>query len=150
MARYGHIRCGRDRFVAQSATRDTCGMSQVHDGADDDPYRWLEDVTGPAALDWARERNAETVAEMKGEGEAGEGSRLADLRSQIRQVLDADDRIPLVRRRGTYLYNFWQDAAHPRGLWRRTTLEEDRRGSRPPEKGAVRGGAAGPAGQDKR
>ena len=102
-------------------------MSQVHDGADDDPYRWLEDVTGPAALDWARERNAETVAEMKGEGEAGGGSRLADLRIQIRQVLDADDRIPLVRRRGPYLYNFWQDAAHPRGLWRRTTLEEYRR-----------------------
>ena len=42
-------------------------------------------------------------------------------------MLDADDRIPFVRRRGEYLYNFWQDAAHPRGLWRRTTLEEYRR-----------------------
>jgi prolyl oligopeptidase len=42
-------------------------------------------------------------------------------------VLDADDRIPFVGRRGAYLYNFWQDAAHPRGLWRRTTLEEYRR-----------------------
>ena len=42
-------------------------------------------------------------------------------------MLDADDRIPMVRRRAGYLYNFWQDAAHPRGLWRRTTLAEYRR-----------------------
>jgi prolyl oligopeptidase len=26
-------------------------------------------------------------------------------------------------RRGGLLYNFWRDAAHPRGLWRRTTLD---------------------------
>ncbi|TJX19584.1 MAG: S9 family peptidase, partial [Mesorhizobium sp.] len=32
------------------------------------------------------------------------------------------DRIPLVTRHGQYLYNFWQDAGNPRGLWRRTTL----------------------------
>ena len=44
-----------------------------------------------------------------------------------REVLDADDRIPFVRRRGEYLYNFWQDAEHPKGLWRRTTLAEYRR-----------------------
>jgi prolyl oligopeptidase len=99
-------------------------MRPGHDGPDQDPYRWLEDVTGPAALDWVRERNAETVGELAG------GARFQDLRTEIRQVLDADDRIPLVRRRGAYLYNFWQDAAHPRGLWRRTTLAEYRR-SRP-------------------
>src|SRR5262249_28098159 len=37
-----------------------------------------------------------------------------------------DDRIPLVTRRGDLLYNFWQDSDHPRGLWRRTTLEQYR------------------------
>jgi prolyl oligopeptidase len=89
--------------------------------AEDDPYRWLEDVAGSAALDWVRERNAETVAELAG------GSRFQTLRTQIRQVLDSDDRIPFIRRRGSYLYNFWQDETHPRGLWRRTTLEEYRR-----------------------
>ncbi len=55
------------------------------------------------------------------------GPRFDSLRTGAREVLDADDRIPFVRRRGEYLYNFWQDAAHPRGLWRRTTLEEYRR-----------------------
>ena len=33
---------------------------------------------------------------------------------------------PYVRRRGDWLYNFWRDAANPRGLWRRTTLQSYR------------------------
>ena len=41
-------------------------------------------------------------------------------------MLDTDTRIPYVRRRGDYLYNFWRDADNPRGLWRRTTLESYR------------------------
>ena len=41
-------------------------------------------------------------------------------------MLDTDARIPYVRRRGEYLYNFWRDAANPRGLWRRTTLDSYR------------------------
>ena len=86
----------------------------------DDPYLWLEEVTGDEALAWARARNAETVAELT------ERPRFTDLRDGIREVLDADDRIPYVRRRGAYLYNFWQDATNPRGLWRRTTLEKYR------------------------
>jgi len=96
-------------------------MSQDHELADRDAYRWLEDVTGTAALDWVRGRNAATLAALSS------GPRFDSLRTGAREVLDADDRIPFVRRRGEYLYNFWQDAAHPRGLWRRTTLEEYRR-----------------------
>ena len=42
-------------------------------------------------------------------------------------MLDSDDRIPMIAWRGEQLYNFWQDAAHPRGLWRRTTLDEYRK-----------------------
>jgi prolyl oligopeptidase len=89
--------------------------------ADEDPFLWLEDVIGEAALDWVRARNAETLGELTG------GERFERLRAEIREVLDADDRIPYIRRRGEYFYNFWQDAAHPRGLWRRTTLAEYRK-----------------------
>jgi prolyl oligopeptidase len=99
-------------------------MTQAQDAPDEDPYLWLEDVTGAAALAWVRHRNAEAMGKLTG------GIRFQDLRAEIREVLDADDRIPFVRRRGGYLYNFWQDAAHPRGLWRRTTLAEYR-GARP-------------------
>ncbi|MQA09126.1 MAG: prolyl oligopeptidase family serine peptidase [Pseudonocardiaceae bacterium] len=85
-----------------------------------DPHLWLEDVTGDAALDWVRARNGETTGALTGT------ERFERLRDEVREVLDADDRIPYVRRRGEYLYNFWRDATHPRGLWRRTTLEEYR------------------------
>jgi prolyl oligopeptidase len=88
--------------------------------SDTDPFLWLEDVTGSAALDWVREHNARTLAALSA------SSRFAELTASIREVLDADDRIPFVVRRGEYLYNFWQDAAHPRGMWRRTTLDEYR------------------------
>jgi prolyl oligopeptidase len=85
-----------------------------------DPYEWLEEVEGERALDWARARNAEAFAEL------ASGERFAALKTQILEALDADDRIPYVTRRGEHLYNFWRDAAHPRGLWRRTTLESYR------------------------
>lgn len=86
-----------------------------------DPYLWLEDVTGERALDWVRARNDSSTAELASTPE------FTALRDEIREVLDADDRIPYARRRGEYFYNFWRDAAHPRGLWRRTTLEEYRK-----------------------
>ena len=96
-------------------------MSEEHKATGEDPYRWLEEVTGAAALDWVRDPNAATIAAL------ASGPRFASLQAQAREVLDADDRIPFVRRRGEYLYNFWQDAANPKGLWRRTTLAEYRR-----------------------
>ncbi|WP_433320212.1 hypothetical protein [Micromonospora chersina] len=88
----------------------------------DDPYLWLEDLDGADAARWVRDRNAETVAALTG------SEAFAGLRAEIRQVLDAEDRIPWPGWRGDgFYYNFWQDATHPRGVWRRTTLDQYRR-----------------------
>ncbi|GHA85506.1 prolyl oligopeptidase [Streptomyces termitum] len=87
----------------------------------EDPYLWLEDVDGEDALAWVAERNAETEAEL---ATAPGFDALAD---RLREVLDAVDRIPYTTRRGPHLYNFWQDADHVRGVWRRTTLEQYRK-----------------------
>ena len=43
---------------------------------------------------------------------------------RILQILDSEERIPDVQKLGPYFYNFWRDGKNPRGLWRRTTLEE--------------------------
>ena len=83
----------------------------------DDPYLWLEDVTGDEALDGVRAHNEPTVDDLTG------STRFEELRAGALEVLDTDDRIPYVRRRGDHLYNYWRDADHPKGLWRRTTLE---------------------------
>jgi prolyl oligopeptidase len=84
-----------------------------------DPYLWLEDILGEDALDWVRARNEPTVEEFSGD-------EFERMRTQALEVLDTDARIPYVRRRGDYLYNFWRDAANPRGLWQRTTLDSYR------------------------
>lgn len=86
---------------------------------DEDPYLWLEDITGDDALDWVRKHNEPTVARFGSE-------RFEQMRREALEVLDTDARIPYVRRRGDHLYNFWRDADHPRGLWRRTTLDSYR------------------------
>ncbi|KLO33133.1 prolyl oligopeptidase family serine peptidase [Mycobacterium haemophilum] len=81
----------------------------------DDPYLWLEEITGVKALDWVRARNEPTLAELC-------DAEFQRMRTEALEVLDTDTRIPYVNRRGEYLYNFWRDATNPRGLWRRTTL----------------------------
>lgn len=86
-----------------------------------DPYLWLEDVTGEKALDWVRSVNAETEAELA----SSEG--FTKLESEILEILDSDAKIPDVSKIGEYYYNFWKDAQHQRGMWRRTTLAEYRK-----------------------
>ncbi|HET8930807.1 MAG TPA: prolyl oligopeptidase family serine peptidase [Acidimicrobiales bacterium] len=83
-----------------------------------DPYLWLEDVTGEKQLDWVRARNDRTVDAYTRTDD------FTTLESRIREILDTDARIPYARRRGRYLYNYWRDAEHVRGLWRRTTLDQ--------------------------
>lgn len=95
--------------------------SQVRTAPQDgqDPYLWLEDVTGDEALDWVRARNEPTLTRFR-------DADFERMRTEALEVLDTDARIPYVVRRGEYLYNFWRDAANPRGLWRRTTLDSYR------------------------
>ncbi len=94
-------------------------MVDMPDQLRDDPYLWLEDVTGDAALGWVRAHNEPTLAELCDD-------QFEQMRAEALEVLDTDSRIPYVRRRGEHLYNFWRDASNPRGLWRRTTLESYR------------------------
>ncbi len=86
---------------------------------DDDPYLWLEEIEGARALSWV---DAQTAATLARYGDA----RYAADRDTLRTLLDRPDNIPGVTRRGGLLYNFWRDADHPRGLWRRTTLDSYR------------------------
>jgi prolyl oligopeptidase len=88
-----------------------------------DPFAWLEDVDGETALSWVRERNAHS-AQVLG------GPAFTETERAVREVLDSDDKIPHVSKVGEHYYNFWQDAEHERGLWRRTTLDSNRAGTR--------------------
>jgi prolyl oligopeptidase len=87
----------------------------------DDPYLWLEEVQGEKALNWVRERNRESRAVLE------KLPRFETMRARFLEILDSKEKIPDISRRGDFFYNLWQDAANPRGLWRRTTLAEYRK-----------------------
>jgi prolyl oligopeptidase len=82
----------------------------------DDSHRWLEDVQDEAALAWVREHNARSQTELCARTD------YAEFKPRLLALLNARERIPYVSRVGRHFYNFWQDAEHQRGLWRRTTL----------------------------
>jgi prolyl oligopeptidase len=84
-----------------------------------DENEWLEDIYGERPLAWVAEQNARTEAMLH-------TPEFASIETRVLEVLDSTERIPFVSRRGDHLYNFWKDADHPRGLWRRTTLESYR------------------------
>ncbi|MDG1890901.1 MAG: prolyl oligopeptidase family serine peptidase [Verrucomicrobiota bacterium] len=85
---------------------------------DHDPYQWLEQVEDEKALNWARALNAATIRELSSE------NNFEGLQARLLAALDSKERIPGVTLYGSALYNFWRDEEHPKGLWRRTTMEE--------------------------
>ncbi len=84
-----------------------------------DENLWLEDIHGEAPLKWAAEQSEASRARFA-------SPAFEELSSRILEVIDSEDRIPIVSRQGSHYYNFWRDREHPRGLWRRTTLESYR------------------------
>ena len=89
--------------------------------AQEDPHQWLEDVSGEQALAWVKQQNAVTQPAI----ESSPGFKA--LHERLLGIYNSRDRIPSVRKRGKWLYNFWQDEKNPRGVLRRTTLEEYRK-----------------------
>ena len=84
----------------------------------DDPYAWLEEVHGQKPLDWVAQQNAASLGVLKAD------PRYQKNYDSVLAVLDATDRIPIGGLSHGFVYNFWQDAANPKGLWRRTTIAD--------------------------
>src|SRR6516165_9102514 len=81
-----------------------------------DPYLWLEDIHGEKSMEWVKAQNARSTAVLRAD---------PDFQSDydaILKAMDAADRIPYGDLDHQYVFNFWQDAQHPTGLWRRTGI----------------------------
>jgi len=83
---------------------------------DTDPYLWLEDVEGTRALAWVRAQNAKSLGELQAV------KQYKPIYDKALEIYDSQDRIPYPTLMGKYVYNFWQDKTHTRGIWRRTQL----------------------------
>ena len=84
----------------------------------DDPFLWLEDIEGKNALAWAKAHNTKSQALLM-----GEGTSFGPISETLRSIYLATDRIPSPELVGPYIYNFWRDAQHVRGIWRRILYE---------------------------
>ncbi len=85
-----------------------------------DPYIWLEEFTSPRAMDWVNAHNA--VAEKRLTADP----RYQALYGESLALGGAKDRIPQPSFIHGAIYNFWQDADHLRGIWRKTSLDSYR------------------------
>jgi prolyl oligopeptidase len=90
----------------------------VHSSAQEepDPYEWLETVEGERQLAWVRQHNEATLAVLE------KHPQFQKLFEKNLEVYNSVDRIPRPQIRGEYIYNFWQDAQHERGLWRKVKI----------------------------
>jgi len=88
-----------------------------------DPYLWLEDKDGARALAWVREQNGKSLPVLQSD------PHYAALYAQALKINQSAARIPYPSFLHGSIYNFWQDASHVRGIWRRTSLESCRTAS---------------------
>ncbi|WP_299173673.1 prolyl oligopeptidase family serine peptidase [uncultured Brevundimonas sp.] len=85
-----------------------------------DDHLALEQVDGAEAMAFVAEENRKSLAVLTGD------PRYETFRAQAQAILTATDRIPGPSFLGDGIGNFWQDAANPKGVWRRTSLESYR------------------------
>ncbi len=113
LAIFSLVLCATFAFGAESG-----GAGARAGETSDDPYLWLENVSGEKALNWVRSQNAVSQKELESLPE------FELTRKRILNILDSKEKIPYVAKHGPWYYNFWRDEQHVRGLWRRTTLAE--------------------------
>lgn len=83
-----------------------------------DAHLYLEEVEGTEALAWVRSQNERSLAVLEGD------ARYQGYYDAALKIATSAERIPYGSIRKGAVYNFWQDGAHERGLWRRTPLAE--------------------------
>jgi prolyl oligopeptidase len=108
------------RKLAGGMVLGLAALGQAH-AQKSDPYLWLEDVSGEKPMAWVKEQNAIALKELQTRPE------YPGVNARLRTILNSKERIPFVAKHGDHLYNFWRDAQHSRGIWRRTTMQQYQR-----------------------
>ena len=107
----------KTKFVLLAAAAMVGASGVAVSAVQDDPYIWLEVFTSPKVDQWIAAHNAPTFAELEAD------PRYKSFYDQALAIAEAKDRNPTGRFLGGKIYNFWQDADHVRGIWRRTSAD---------------------------
>ncbi|MBR2268557.1 MULTISPECIES: prolyl oligopeptidase family serine peptidase [Sphingobium] len=103
------------RFLTMVSAALLTGAGAPAPAPADDPFVWLEDWTGPRAMQWVEAENKATVATLQGD------PRYAGYYKDALAIASAKDRIAMPMLIHGRIYNFWRDADHPQGVWRYTS-----------------------------
>lgn len=98
-----------------SAALLTGASAPAPDVPADDPFVWLEDWTGPRAMQWVEAENKATLAAFQGD------PRYQGYYRDALAIASASDRIAMPMLVHGRVYNVWRDGEHPQGIWRWTS-----------------------------
>lgn len=84
--------------------------------AQEDKFLWLEEVDGVKALEFVDAQNAATFEKLSKEKD------FQSIYEKSLEISNSTDRIAYPSIHGDYVYNFWKDENHERGIWRRSSL----------------------------
>lgn len=104
------------------AAAATLAVAAVASAAED-PNLWLEEIEGGKALDWVRAENKASLAVLEAD------PRFQPMVAEAKEILNSTARIPDGAIHNGRVYNFWQDADHVRGLWRRASVKSYQSGA---------------------
>lgn len=85
-----------------------------------DSYIWLEDIEAEKSLDWVRQHNEKTTQEFAIENKKSFNKNYKG----ILKMLESNAKIAYPSVMNEYVYNFWRDQKHIKGIWRRQKIED--------------------------
>lgn len=91
--------------------------------AQEDPYKWLEEVEGDRALEFVKKQNMITEDRLANQ------KAYQEIYSKSLEIYNSPDKIAYPTVNGDFIYNFWQDKEHVRGIWRRASKQSYESGS---------------------
>jgi len=86
-------------------------------GKTNEDHLYLEEVLGEKALTEVNQWNKRSLERLTSD------PRYSKMESDALEILNSKDKIPYVSYRKGEAHNFWQDATHVRGIWRKTSLD---------------------------
>ena len=81
----------------------------------DKDYQWLEELRSDKSLSWVKQQNERTLKRLEAT------PTFDSMKKDALAILEAKDKIPYGGIRKDFVYNFWQDADHVKGIWRRAS-----------------------------
>lgn len=105
--------------LAAAVLASACGKenSEVADiPLNPESHLYLEEVEGAQAIDWVKAQNERTLGLLQAD------PRYQGYYDAALEIATSKARIPYGSIRDGFVYNFWQDETHERGLWRRTPI----------------------------